>query len=531
MKKLMIFFAAMAVAMSAAAGWTNPILPYDYSDPDVIRVGKNYYMTYSTFACIPGLQILHSRDGVEWSIVDAALSDTVPGYGHLDACPAGCGVWAPSIRHHQGRFYIYYGDPDIGIFCIRSEKTKTIPCRWEPAVLVKRGKGLIDPCPLWDSDGRCYLVHAFAGSRAGFKSALAVCELAQDGLSVISEDRLVFDGHPDNPTCEGPKFHKKDGYYYIFCPAGGVKTGWQLCLRSRTVYGPYEWRRVLEQGSTNINAPHQGAWVDDKFYHFQDVGTAGRIVHLQPLRWQDGWPVIGNNGEPASAEQTNSKLKIKNSKLKIKNSKDKVKNEGTMYDVQRDDVPRFMDGFWTRTLSPEWQWSGNRKAQYYYLAVETDSASHMAKDYLRLFTYPAADIQTAPNLLLHKIPANTAFTVTARVRFMPRPQGKNPKYNEEAGLIIHGRQSRTLPVPADGQWWYARIEVTESHLCRFFLSTDQKTWTEQGAPFQAVAGEWIGAKVGMYAVRPLVETSSPYKRLDNDAGWLDVDWFEVIADS
>ena len=178
----------MVVAMSAAAGWTNPILPYDYSDPDVIRVGKNYYMTYSTFACIPGLQILHSRDGVEWSVVDAALPDTVPGYGHLDACPAGCGVWAPSIRHHQGRFYIYYGDPDIGIFCIRSEKTKTIPCRWEPAVLVKRGKGLIDPCPLWDSDGRCYLVHAFAGSRAGFKSALAVCELAQDGLSVIREE-------------------------------------------------------------------------------------------------------------------------------------------------------------------------------------------------------------------------------------------------------------------------------------------------------------------------------------------------------
>ena len=514
MKKLMIFFAAMVVALSAAAGWTNPILPYDYSDPDVIRVGKNYYMTYSTFACIPGLQILHSRDGVEWTIVDAALPDTVPGYGHLDACPAGCGVWAPSIRHHQGRFYIYYGDPDIGIFCIRSEKTKTIPCRWEPAVLVKRGKGLIDPCPLWDSDGRCYLVHAFAGSRAGFKSALAVCELAQDGLSVINEDRLVFDGHPDNPTCEGPKFHKKDGYYYIFCPAGGVKTGWQLCLRSRTVYGPYEWRRVLEQGSTDINAPHQGAWVDDKFYHFQDVGTAGRIVHLQPLRWEDGWPVIGNEGKPVT--------KYEGQMYDVRR-----RYEGTMYDVRRDDVPRSMDGFWTRTLSPEWQWSGNRKAQYYYLAVETDSASHMAKDYIRLFTYPAADVQTAPNLLLHKIPANTAFTVTARVRFMPRPQGKNPKYNEEAGLIVHGRQSRTLPVPADGQWWYARIEVTESHLCRFFLSPDQKTWTEQGAPFQAVAGEWIGAKVGMYAVRERVESTSPYKRPDNDAGWLDVDWVEI----
>ncbi len=497
---LIACFAALTCqAKATAPGYTNPILPFDYSDPDVIRVGKNYYMTYSTFACVPGLQILQSRDGVEWTIVDVALPDTVPGYGHLDACPAGCGVWAPSIRHHAGRFYIYYGDPDIGIFCLRSEKTKTIPCRWEPAVLVKRGKGLIDPCPLWDEDGRCYLVHAFAGSRAGFKSALAVCELNPDGLSVLHEDQLVFDGHQENPTCEGPKFHKRNGYYYILCPAGGVKTGWQLCLRSKSVYGPYEWRRVLEQGSTAINAPHQGAWVDDKFYHFQDVGTAGRIVHLQPLKWQDNWPVIGNNGEPVlSMGQTHEPA-----------------------------LHRIMDGFWTRTLSPDWQWSGNRKAQYYYLAAETDSASRMANDYIRLFTYPAADVQTAPNLLLRKIPANTAFSVMARVRFSPRPQGKNPKYKEEAGLIVHGRKSRTLPVPADGEWWYARIDVSATHQCRFFLCDDGEEWQEIGEPFQAVAGEWIGAKIGFYAVRSLVESASPYKRPDNTAGWMDVDWFEI----
>ena len=497
---LIACFAALTCqAKATAPGYTNPILPFDYSDPDVIRVGKHYYMTYSTFACVPGLQLLQSRDGVEWTIVDAALPDTVPGYGHLDACPAGCGVWAPSIRHHAGRFYIYYGDPDIGIFCIRSEKTKTIPCRWEPAVLVKRGKGLIDPCPLWDENGRCYLVHAFAGSRAGFKSALAVCELNPDGLSVLHEDQLVFDGHQDNPTCEGPKFHKRNGYYYILCPAGGVKTGWQLCLRSKSVYGPYEWRRVLEQGSTAVNAPHQGAWVDDKFYHFQDVGTAGRIVHLQPLKWQDNWPVIGNNGEPV---------------LSMGENQDTAKHS-------------IIDNFETRTLSPDWQWRGNRKAQYYYLAVETDSAAHMTNDYIRLFTYPAAEVQTASNLLLRKIPANTAFTATARVRFTPHPQGKKPKFTEEAGLIVHGRKSRTLPVPADGEWWYARIEVSASQQCRFFLCDDGQEWQEIGEPFQAVAGEWIGAKIGLYAVRSVVEPSSPYKRPDNTAGWMDVDWFEI----
>ncbi len=464
------------------------ILPYDFSDPDVIRVGKNYYMTYSTFACVPGLQILQSPDGVAWTIVDAAIPDTVPGYGAQEACPAGCGVWAPSIRHHKGRFYIYYGDPDRGIYCIRSEKTRTLPARWEQAVLVKAGKGLIDPCPLWDDDGRCYLVHAFAGSRAGLKSVLAVCELEQDGLSVLRDDRIVFDGHGENPTCEGPKFHKRDGYYYIFCPAGGVKTGWQLCLRSRTVYGPYEWKRVLEQGNTAVNAPHQGAWVDDKFYHFQDVGTAGRIVHMQPLRWQDRWPVIGNNGVPVEDESI------------------------AMPSCRQDD-------FLSLQLAPEWQWSGNRKAQYYYC--------NAAAGFLRLFTYPSDDVQTAPNLLMRKIPANTAFTVTARLRFVPRSQGKHPLPQEQAGLIIHGRHSRTLPVPGDEQWWYARIEVSPTHLCRFFLSQDNKKWEEQGLPFQAVAGEWIGAKMGMYATRTLIPAASPYKRPDNDAGYMDVDWFQL----
>lgn len=508
--KFLLFVLLLSVPFVKGQGESvaNPILPYDYSDPDVIRVGKNYYMTYSTFACTPGLQILHSTDAAHWTLVDAAIQDTVPGYGHLDACPPGCGVWAPAIRYHKGRFHIYYGDPDIGIFCIRSEKTKTIPCAWEPAVLVKPGKGLIDPCPLWDDDGRCYLAHAFAGSRAGFKSALAVCELSADGLSTISESRLVFDGHPYHPTCEGAKFHKRNGYYYIFAPAGGVKTGWQLCLRSRSPYGVYEEKIVLAQGKTNINGPHQGAWVDNWFYHFQDVGTAGRIVHLQPLRWQDDWPMIGNNGEPVDSVQTN------------------MKGQG-IEGIGGAAIEE--DHFNHIELSPLWQWSGNRKAQYYFINAQPSDHSSNETTYIRLFTYPAENVQNAPNLLLRKIPANTAFTVMARMRFTPRPQGKKVKYTESAGIIVHGRKSQHMPIPGDGQWWYTKIEVTDTHLCRFYLSKDGKEWVEQGEAFQAVAGAWIGAKVGVYATRERLESHSPYKRADNDAGYLDVDWFKITA--
>ena len=494
MKRYLLLLTVLSVFASARA-YTNPILPYDYSDPDVVQVAADLYMTYSTFACTPGLQILQSRDGVNWQIVDAALPDTIPGYGHLDACPAGCGVWAPSIRYYDGRFYIFYGDPDIGIFCVRSEKTKSLPCQWEPAVLVKRGKGLIDPCPLWDNDGRVYLVHAFAGSRAGIKSLLAVCELSADALSVIREDKIVFDGHVDNPTCEGPKFYKMDNWYYIFCPAGGVKTGWQLCLRSHSPYGPFEVKRVLEQGRTSVNGPHQGAWVLDKFYHFQDVGVAGRIVHLQPLRWQRAWPIIGEEGEPI-----------------VSTDRKKEKTE-----INYNHIPATED-FSAADLAPYWQWSGNRKAQYY--------CCHPDSGYLRLFTYPSADIQNAPNLLLRKIPSGTAFTIEVRVRFTPLEKNKE---NEQAGFIIHGRQSRTLPIPGDRQWRFVRVVVSDTYLCRLYLSRDGKVWELQGEPFQAVAGEWIGAKVGFYATRSVLENNSPSKRADNDSGYLDIDRFELIT--
>jgi beta-xylosidase len=473
-----------AIHLSPLQAFVNPILPYDYSDPDVIRLGKYYYMTYSTFACTPGLQILRSEDAVHWEYADAALPDTIPGYGHLDGCPAGCGVWAPSLRFNQGRFYIYYGDPDIGIFCIRSAPAESIPCAWEPAVLVKAGKGLIDPCPLWDEKGHCYLVHAYAGSRAGIKSLLAVCELSKDGLSVIKDDEIVFDGHPDNSTCEGPKFYKRNAYYYIFCPAGGVKTGWQLCLRSKSPYGPYEVQRVLEQDTTDVNGPHQGAWFEDWFWHFQDVGAAGRIVHLQPLKWRKGWPVIGDEGRPMRVVEDWY-----------------IKDDGKRVVPARDE-------FDTRFLAPEWQWSGNKKPVCFYCNIDSS--------YLRLFTYPADTVQTATNLLLRKIPANTTFTFDARVRFTPNP--KNAE-NEEAGLIVHGRKSKTLPIPKDGQWWYVRVIMDREQRCKFFISSDGRSWDLVDESFRAVAGEWIGAKVGFYAIRN--------RQPINDSGYMDIDWMTL----
>lgn len=275
--------------------YRNPVLHADYSDPDVCVVGEDCFLTASSFNCTPGLPILHSKDLVNWKIVNYALKKVEP-VEYYNEARHGKGVWAPSIRFHEGMYYIYWGNPDFGIFMV---KTRDPYGEWDKPVLVKAGKGMIDPCPLWDDDGRVYLAHAWAGSRAKFNSVLTVCELNKEGTKVISDPVLVFDGNDGvNHTIEGAKFYKRNGFYYLFAPAGGVVSGWQLVMRSKNVYGPYEPRIVMAQGKTDINGPHQGGWVDTPageswFLHFQDKGAYGRVLHLNPMKWVNDWPVIG----------------------------------------------------------------------------------------------------------------------------------------------------------------------------------------------------------------------------------------------
>ena len=333
--------------------YKNPVLYADYSDPDACRVGDDFYMTSSSFNCLPGLQILHSKDLVNWTIIGAAVPYALTPIETPERPEHGNRVWAPSIRHHNGKFYIFWGDPDQGAFMVKAKDPKG---PWTEPVLVKPGKGIIDTCPLWDEDGKVYLVHAYAGSRAGLKSVITICELNKEATKAITPSRIIFDGHEAHQTCEGPKFYKRNGYYYIFHPAGGVPTGWQVVLRSKNVYGPYKWKTVLAQGDSPVNGPHQGAWVDtpsgeDWFFHFQDVGAYGRLVHLQPMKWVNDWPVIGIDkdgdgcGEPVLTYQK--------------------PNIGKTYPIC---TPQESDEFDGYTLSPQWQWHANinEKWAYYY---------------------------------------------------------------------------------------------------------------------------------------------------------------------
>ena len=149
--------------------YTNPVINADYSDPDVCvgASGEDYYMTASSFQCVPGLPILHSKDLVNWEIINYALGNLYEGdcrlLEHFSKPQHGAGVWAPSIRYHDGWYYIYWGDPDFGVYMV---KTQDPAGKWEAPVCIIKGTGYIDTTPLWDEDGRCYMVNGWANSRS-----------------------------------------------------------------------------------------------------------------------------------------------------------------------------------------------------------------------------------------------------------------------------------------------------------------------------------------------------------------------------
>jgi beta-xylosidase len=264
--------------------YINPILNADYSDLDVCRAGDRYYMVCSEFHYM-GMPVLESEDMVNWKIVSQIYSrldfpdyDSVTSYAN--------GSWAPSIRYHNGKFWVYFCTPTEGLFMSTAERAEG---PWSPLVEVKHVEKWEDPCPFWDEDGKAYLGHSLHGA-----GPIIIHRMSEDGTKLLDNGWTVYTG----PVAEGTKIFKKDGYYYISIPEGGVEVGWQTVLRSKNIYGPYEKKVVLEQGSTSVNGPHQGSLVDTPegdwwFYHFQSAGALGRVVHLQPAHWRDGWPVVG----------------------------------------------------------------------------------------------------------------------------------------------------------------------------------------------------------------------------------------------
>jgi beta-xylosidase len=480
----------------------NPILFADYSDPDVIRDGSHFYLIASTFHFVPGIPILDSVDLVHWTIVGHVVNrlEMDPRYNLTGGNGYGSGIWAPSIRKHDGLFYVYFPTPTEGIFV---STAPAISGPWSTPRAVIAQPGLEDPCPFWDDDGTAYLIHSRTGA-----GPLILHRMSPDGLHVLDQGKVIVEDHVHLPLLEGPKLYKRDGFYYIFAPFGGVGAGAQAVLRSKNIDGPYDYRVVLAQGSTRINGPHQGAYVDTPngrgwFVHFQSDGAHGRIVHLEPVSWRDGWPIIGK--DPADNEIGQP---MRSAPMPIR---------ANIHAAPR---PQTSDEFDARALGPQWEWNHNPDDAHWSLARRPG--------FLQLIPMQADQLLSARNTLTQSM-QNNAFDFTIRMDVSGMKSGVH------AGLAMFEKLASGLEVVQAGDERQVEFFQTGENVagpkiirpvvqlrvrvrgdeCRYFFSLDDgRSFHPLGPVTPIHFSWWKGSRPALFA----------YTAQSTDPGVVDFDW-------
>jgi beta-xylosidase len=462
----------------------NPILKSDYSDPDILRHGDDFYLIASDFHFV-GMQVLHSKDLVNWKIIGqvfdrldmASKYDEMKGYSQ--------GTWAPALRYHSGEFYVFVCTPNDGLFMWHAKKPSG---PWSKTVTVKAIEKWEDPCPFWDDDGQAYLVHSHVGA-----GPLILHKMSADGTQLLDDGKEIYRGK----VAEGPKLYKRNGYYYISLPEGGVSTGWQAVLRSLNIYGPYERRQVFPPGS-----PHQGGWVELKngetwFVSFKSTGYLGRICYLNPIRWEDDWPVFGDNGQPVDIW--------------------KKPNVGKTYPIVH---PQSSDEFDRKTLSPTWQWNHNPVPEAWSLKAR--------RGWLRLAARPAVDIAVARNTLTAKLWDSAGIIdVKMDTRLMQDGQragfafmsGSNFGWigvEQENGFRKILWDQGEGPVLGGDEVWFQGINSGDTG--RLYYSLDGKTYIDTGKVFQMVFRFWKGGRIAIFSY-------------GSDGGSADFDYVRYIYDA
>jgi len=491
--------------------YKNPIIYADYSDPDVIRVNDDYYMVASSFNCQPGIPVLHSKDLVNWTIINH-IYDKLP-LQRYEKMQPGQGSWAPAIRYHKGIFYVYFCTPEDGLFMASASD----PLEKWSLKLVQDVANWEDPCPFWDEDGQAYLIRGKVGAGPAI-----LHKMSSDGTKLLDDGVLIYQDLEKQPVLEGFKFmDKRDGYYYFTGPAGGVATGWQTVFRSKNIYGPYEEKIVLHQGKTEVNGPHQGALVETQtgewwFIHFQDKGVYGRIVHLQPVQWKNDWPVMGVDddndgcGEPVLTY--------------------KKPDVGKTYPIS---APQTSDDFSDPSLGLQWQWQASAQKNWYGIAANDKCLR------LNAISNPTDDggLFYTPNILLQKFAA-PEFSAVTKLSFNPDKDG------DRAGLTIIGKQytflclekqfdgiylsiysaktegrkkqsqEKLLSIPINTNTIWLKANLNENTKYQYSYSLNGKNFVDIGDLYQAEQGVWIGAKIGITCLNPSIFPSKGYATFD-----------------
>lgn len=494
--------------------YKNPILWGDWADPDFIRVDDDFYFVSTSMQYVPGCPILKSKDMVNWEMAGYAVDkyNEDPRYNLEGGNRYMRGSWAASIRHHNGLFYVGFCTPKwegegLGHFSICI--TKDIKGPWERTIFPEF---FYDPGLFFDEDGKVYVVHG--------QGKLFVNELAADVKSAIGPAKQIWGDNIKKPEgssapvgdyhMEGSHMYKINGYYYVTCPAGGTE-GWQMCLRSKNIYGPYESKIIVQdESSYPVNGLHQGGMLQLKdgswwFMIMQDRQPIGRVPHLVPVVWRDDWPMLGKDG---------------NGKGVITNAKPIV---GKNYSVK---VPATSDDFNKATLGLQWQWNHN--------PVNTKWSLTERKGYMRLHASQAKDITVARNTLTQRVQGPIS-TGTVEMELSGLKDGniagfgifQSPhayiavqKEGKEQSLIMvnDGKIIESIPHFTPTKIWVRAVATDKGFVADLSYSTDGKKFIPFGNQLKMGRGyRWTGNRFALF------NFSTKETGVD---GYADFNWFQ-----
>ncbi len=479
--------------------YTNPVIPADYPDPDVIRVDDVYYMVSTTMFVFPGVTVLKSRDLVNWEY----CSNAVPRFDFsncydLDSCNRyGHGQWATSLKYHNGKFYLLFITLNEGGFLCSATRAEG---PWE---VKKLPKGFYDPGLFFDEDGRIYVAHGY--------SKISITEL-DNNFAPVTNDSLVYTGDIRRGL-EGTHVYKINGYYYLYCTYGGPD-GIQVALRSRNIYGPYEQKVVLRDTTRGINfGVHQGALIHTPANEwwtllFVDSGPFGRFPSLHPVNWVDGWPMVGVDGKGVTIYR-------------------KPKTEKT-YPVTS--LPT-SDEFNSKTLGMQWGWNHNPDSSAWSLAKRPG--------YLRLATAGiVSGLREARNTLTQR--PFTHYDQSKSTMGITKMDIAHMKDGDVAGLAVFQDPYAFIAVKQQGSRkyivmvnngqtidsvsfsgssvYFRTIASNKSSKALFEYSTDNKTYMQIGneLTMKFSLSIFTGNKFCLFNYATKAK-----------GGYVDVDWFRM----
>ena len=489
--------------------YRNPVLPADFSDIDCIRVGADYYAISSTFQFSPGMVVLHSHDLVNWRILGHAVPDVTQigpemNWDRMDRY--GRGIWAGAIRHHAGKFWLYFGTPDEGYFVT----TATNPAGpWEPLTCVMRAPGWDDCCPFWDDDGQGYLV----GTSFKDNYKIHLFKLTPDGKALVPGfDHVIHQAQGR----EASKLYKWNGLYYHFFSEVNREGRVPMMGRAKNITGPYERRQLSHVNPRVDREPNQGGIVQTEkgdwwFVTHQGTGAyEGRTMCLLPVTWRDGWPIIGEIGADG-----------------IGNMMWQAKKPIAGLPV---DVPQTSDEFNEPTLGAQWEWNYQPRRDKWSL---TERPS-----WLRLHAFrplQRGNLLKAGNTLTQRLMGAGAGEATMKLDVSHMADG------QAAGLCHFGKgygwigvtqtnnvrricysasgKETTGPETSTEEVWLRSVHSLDGD-CTWAFSLDGTNFTAFGGRYKFEWANYRGDRLGIFSYNN-----------DADAGQVDCDWLHYSFNS